>query len=247
MPHGFTPSCDHTKEELSGPQLRSHCRQGWRGGPPRRLHQRAGSGEAGAKKSNKQRCEGADWAVWFRFELSVLCCVWEPPDAQLSPLRPHFISFLCTHFASELDSPAPPVFLTFLPDHVFLFSSDLQSVYSLTCLSFRDPFAWFLFLPLCTPFLIIHLFMTATSLGITKFYQSFQSKVWLLNISVHLIQKCDRVLIKSSPKFEAAVEEIVVIPHFQRISIISHHYFPNSRVPLPTFCPPHKAGGEGNV
>lgn len=110
MPNGVTPSCDHTKEELSGLQLRSESRQGRRGGggPPRRLDQRAGSRETGGKKSNKQRCEEADGAVWFRFELSVLCRVWEPSDAQLSPLRSLFISFLCTHLAPELDSPALP-------------------------------------------------------------------------------------------------------------------------------------------
>lgn len=104
MPRGFTPSWPHqgrtawpaASGATAGGEEEEEDHQGDR-------ISELEAEKAGAKKSNKRRRGEADWAVWFRFEPSVLCCVWEPPDAQLSPLCPLFISLL-THFASELDS-----------------------------------------------------------------------------------------------------------------------------------------------
>lgn len=118
-----------------------------------------------------------------------------------------------------------------------MFSSYLQSVYSLTSHSFCVPPAYFLFFPLCAPFLIHYSaardcnkpwdnFSKILSI-LLSFLMSDTFLCGILNISVHLIQKRDGVLMKSSSG-NAIIGEIVVIPHFKRVSVLSHHSFPKS-------------------
>lgn len=148
---------------------------------------------------------------------------------------------LCFH-SSSLSSPLTLLqswtllrLFNLLFDHLLMFSSYLQSVYSLTSHSFCVPPAYFLFFPLCAPFLIHYSaardcnkpwdnFSKILSI-LLSFLMSDTFLCGILNISVHLIQKRDGVLMKSSSG-NAIVGEI--FRDFKRVAVLSHHSFPKS-------------------
>lgn len=108
MLNEFTPSCDHTQEKLTGRSSGSDA------GREEEDHQ--GDGISGLEAERQARKNKTSKVVRkptppCGLDLSCQSCgVWgsrlAQADAQLSPLLPLFISFLSTHIASELDSPA---------------------------------------------------------------------------------------------------------------------------------------------